>query len=158
MLFPVVVAVLASLKIGLGWGSIVLMLLGTQWYILFNVIAGASAIPSDLREVGTAFGFSRWQRFRNLYLPAIFPYLVTGCLTAAGGAWNASIVSEYYNISGPTLQTFGLGAIVSQAGESRDFPLLAASTLVLAATVVLFNRLVWKPLYKVAETNYSLSK
>ena len=158
MLFPAVVAVLASLKIGLGWGSIVIMLLGTQWYILFNVIAGASAIPSDLREVGTAFGFSRWQRFRNLYLPAIFPYLVTGCLTAAGGAWNASIVSEYYNISGPTLQTFGLGAIVSQAGESRNFPLLAASTLVLAATVVLFNRLVWKPLYKIAETTYSLSK
>jgi NitT/TauT family transport system permease protein len=158
MLFPAVVALLASLKVGLGWGSIVLMLLGTQWYILFNVIAGASAIPSDLREVGTAFGFSRWQRFRNLYLPAIFPYLVTGCLTAAGGAWNASIVSEYYNISGPTLQTFGLGAIVSQAGESRNFPLLAASTLVLAGTVVLFNRLVWKPLYKIAETQYSLSK
>jgi NitT/TauT family transport system permease protein len=158
MLFPVVVAILASLRIGLGWGSIILMLLGTQWYILFNVIAGASAIPSDLREVGTAFGFSRWQRFRNLYLPAIFPYLVTGCLTAAGGAWNASIVSEYYNISGPTLQTFGLGAIVSQAGEQRNFPLLAASTLVLAATVVLFNRLVWKPLYKIAETHYSLSK
>jgi NitT/TauT family transport system permease protein len=158
MLFPAVIAVLASFKIGLGWGSIALMLLGTQWYILFNVIAGASAIPSDLREVGTAFGFSRWQRFRNLYLPAIFPYLVTGCLTAAGGAWNASIVSEYYNISGPTLQTFGLGAIVSQAGEHRDFALLGASTLVLAATVVLFNRLVWKPLYKIAETHYSLSK
>lgn len=158
MLFPAVIALLAAFKIGLGWGSIVLMLLGTQWYILFNVIAGASAIPSDLREVGTAFGFSRWQRFRNLYLPAIFPYLVTGCLTAAGGAWNASIVAEYYNISGPTLQTFGLGAIVSQATDEKNFVLLAASTLVLAGTVVLFNRLVWKPLYKIAETRYSLSK
>ena len=158
MLFPAVIAVMASLRIGLGWGSIVLMLLGTQWYILFNVIAGASAIPSDLREVGTAFGFSRWQRFRNLYLPAIFPYLVTGCLTAAGGAWNASIVAEYYNISGPTLQTFGLGAVVSQATDDKNFVLLAAATLVLAGTVVLFNRLVWKPLYKIAETRYSLSK
>jgi NitT/TauT family transport system permease protein len=158
MLFPVVVAALASLKVGLGWGSIVLMLLGTQWYILFNVIAGASAIPSDLREVGTAFGFSRWQRFRNLYLPAIFPYLVTGCLTAAGGAWNASIVAEYYALSGPTLRTFGLGAIVSQATDEKDFVMLAAATLVLAGTVVIFNRLVWKPLYKIAETHYSLSK
>lgn len=158
MLFPAVIAILSAFHIGLGWGSIVLMLLGTQWYILFNVIAGASAIPSDLREVGTAFGFSRWQRFRNLYMPAVFPYLVTGCLTAAGGAWNASIVSEYYNLSGPTLKTFGLGAIVSQATDEKDFVLLAAATLVLAATVVLFNRLVWKPLYKIAETHYSLSK
>ncbi|NWJ42311.1 MAG: ABC transporter permease subunit [Geothrix sp.] len=158
MLFPAVIAILASFRIGLGWGSIALMLLGTQWYILFNVIAGASAIPSDLREVGTAFGFSRWQRFRNLYMPAVFPYLVTGCLTAAGGAWNASIVSEYYNLSGPTLKTFGLGAIVSQATDEKDFVLLAAATLVLAGTVVLFNRLVWKPLYKIAETHYSLSK
>ena len=116
------------------------------------------AIPSDLKEAAFSFKLSRWQKLKGLYLPASFPYLVTGCLTAAGGAWNASIVSEYYNISGPTLQTFGLGAIVSQAGEQRDFPLLAASTLVLAATVVLFNRLIWKPLYKIAETNYSLSK
>jgi NitT/TauT family transport system permease protein len=158
MLFPAVIAILASFKIGLGWGSIALMLLGTQWYILFNVIAGASAIPSDLREVGTAFGFSRWQRFRNLYMPAVFPYLVTGCLTAAGGAWNASIVAEYYNTSGPILKTFGLGSIVSQATDDKDFVMLAAATLVLAGTVVLFNRLVWKPLYKIAETRYSLSK
>ena len=158
MLFPVVIALLAKFGIGLGWGSIVLMLLGTQWYILFNVIAGASAIPSDLREVATSFSLSRWLRFKSLYLPSIFPYLVTGCLTAAGGAWNASIVSEYYNLSGPTLKTFGLGAIISQAGEQKDFALLAASTLVLATTVVIFNRLVWKPLYKLAETRYSLTK
>ena len=158
MLFPAVIAILATFKIGLGWGSIVLMLLGTQWYILFNVIAGASAIPSDLREVATSFSLSRWQRFRSLYLPSIFPYLVTGCLTAAGGAWNASIVSEYYSLSGPTMETFGLGAIISKAGEQKDFALLAASTLVLATTVVIFNRLVWKPLYKLAETRYSLTK
>jgi NitT/TauT family transport system permease protein len=158
MLFPAVIALLAILKVGLGWGSIVLMLLGTQWYILFNVIAGASAIPSDLREVATSFGMGRWQRFKELYLPAIFPYLVTGCLTAAGGAWNASIVSEYVSLKGYTLRTSGLGAIVSQATDEKNFALLAAATLVLAGTVVLFNRLVWKPLYKLAETRFSLSK
>ncbi|HJV90730.1 MAG TPA: ABC transporter permease subunit [Holophagaceae bacterium] len=158
MLFPAVVAGLAILRVGLGWGSIVLMLLGTQWYILFNVIAGASAIPSDLREVATSFGYGRWQRFKVLYLPAIFPYLVTGCLTAAGGAWNASIVSEFVSLKGTTLKTFGLGAIVSQATDEKDFVMLAAGTLVLAGTVVLFNRLVWKPLYHLAETRYSFSK
>ncbi|HET6330153.1 MAG TPA: ABC transporter permease subunit [Holophagaceae bacterium] len=158
MLFPAVIAILAVLKVGLGLGSIVLMLLGTQWYILFNVIAGASAIPSDLREVAESFGFNRWQRFKTLYLPAIFPYLVTGCLTAAGGAWNASIVSEYVSLKGYTLQTFGLGSIVSNATDSHNFALLGAATLVLAGTVVLFNRLVWKPLYHLAETRYSLSK
>lgn len=158
MLFPAVIAILAFLKVGLGWGAIVLMLLGTQWYILFNVIAGASAIPSDLREVAQSFGFNRWQRFKTLYFPAIFPYLVTGCLTAAGGAWNASIVSEYVSLKGYTLSTFGLGAIVSEATDAHNFALLGAATLVLAGTVVLFNRLVWKPLYRMAETRYSLSK
>ncbi len=158
MLFPAVIAILAFLKVGLGWGAILLMLLGTQWYILFNVIAGASAIPSDLREVAQSFGFKRWQRFKTLYFPAIFPYLVTGCLTAAGGAWNASIVSEYVSLKGYTLSTFGLGAIVSQATDAHNFALLGAATLVLAGTVVLFNRLVWKPLYRLAETRYSLSK
>ena len=158
MLFPAVLTAMAALRIGLGWGSIALMLLGTQWYILFNVIAGASAIPSDLREVAQSFGFGRWQRFKELYFPAVFPYLITGCLTAAGGAWNASIVAEYVSVKGQTLETFGLGAIVSRAGEDKDFALLAASTLVLAGTVVLFNRLVWKPLYALAETRYSLSK
>jgi len=136
----------------------VLMLLGTQWYILFNVIAGASAIPSDLREVGTAFGFSRWQRFRNLYLPAIFPYLVTGCLTAAGGAWNASIVSEYVTFKGKALATWGLGAQISEAAAAANFPLLSASVVVMSAVVVAFNRLVWKRLNVLAETKFSLSK
>ncbi len=158
MLFPAVIAILAFLKVGLGWGAIILMLLGTQWYILFNVIAGASAIPSDLREVAQSFGFNRWQRFKTLYFPAVFPYLVTGCLTAAGGAWNASIVSEYVSLKGYTLSTFGLGAIVSEATDAHNFALLGAATLVLAGTVVLFNRLVWKPLYRLAETRYSLSK
>ena len=103
--------------LGLGTGSIVLMLLGTQWYILFNVIAGASSVPSDLREAVVAFRLTRRERFWTLYLPAIFPYLVTGWVTAAGGAWNASIVAEYVTYKGATLTTFGLGAAVSEAAE-----------------------------------------
>ena len=98
MLFPIVVAGLAIVGIGLGWGSILLMLLGTQWYILFNVIAGASAIPADLKEMSKSYRITGWQRFRDLYFPGVFPYLVTGWVTAAGGAWNASIVSEWYTV------------------------------------------------------------
>src|SRR5207253_4493490 len=95
MLFPLVVAVLEVFGISFGWASIVLMLLGTQWYILFNVIAGAMAVPADLKEAARSYNITGWQRFRVLYFPAIFPYLVTGWVTAAGGAWNASIVAEY---------------------------------------------------------------
>ena len=158
MLFPVVVAILASMKIGLGWGSIVLMLLGTQWYILFNVIAGAMAIPGDLKEAATSFRLSWWQRFKVLYLPATFPFLVTGWVTAAGGAWNASIVAEYYDFQGVTLKTFGLGATVSQAAYERNLTLLAAGVLLMSTIVVIFNRLVWKPAYRLAHTRYSLTK
>ena len=93
-----------------------LMLLGTQWYILFNVIAGAMAIPSDLREVSTLFHFTRWQRWRTLILPGIFPYLVTGLVTASGGAWNASIIAEYFHLKGQTMHTLGLGAQISAPG------------------------------------------
>ncbi len=158
MLFPMAIAVLTAAGIGLGWGSVVLMLLGTQWYVLFNVIAGAMAIPSDLREVAASFGLSRWQRARALYLPAIFPQLVTGWVTAAGGAWNASIVAEYVSFRGRTLTAHGLGAMISSAAERADFPRLAASLVVMALVVVLFNRLVWRRLYGVAESRFSLTK
>jgi NitT/TauT family transport system permease protein len=110
MLFPAVVAMLTAAGVGLGFGSILLMLLGTQWYILFNVIAGATAIPADLREAARIYRVGTLQRFRELYLPAVFPYLVTGWVTAAGGAWNASIVSEYMSFRGKVLATTGLGA------------------------------------------------
>jgi NitT/TauT family transport system permease protein len=95
MLFPLVIAALDATGVPLGWGSIVLMLLGTQWYILFNVTAGAMAIPADLQEATQSYAIRGWQRFRVLYFPVLFPYLVTGWVTAAGGAWNASIVAEY---------------------------------------------------------------
>ena len=158
MLFPVVILALAHFGIGLNYGCVVLMLLGTQWYILFNVIAGAMAIPSDLKEAATSFHLSPWQRLTSLYLPASFPYLVTGWVTAAGGAWNTSIVAEYYNLNGATLSTFGLGATISKAAYDRNLTLLAASCLLMSAIVVTFNRLVWKRCYKLAFTRYSLDK
>jgi NitT/TauT family transport system permease protein len=155
MLFPAVVALLASLGIGLGAGSVVLMLLGTQWYVLFNVVAGAMAVPADLREAAASYRITGWRSFRTLLLPAVLPYLVTGWVTAAGGAWNASIVSEYVAYRGHVATTFGLGARISAAAEAADFPVLAASVVVMSASVVLFNRLVWRPLNDLAERRYS---
>jgi len=158
MLFPAVIAGMAYLHLGLNYGCVLLMLLGTQWYILFNVIAGAMAIPGDLKEAAESFRLPRWQRMKVLYLPATFPYLVTGWVTAAGGAWNASIVAEYYDLKGHTLSTFGLGSMVSSAAYNRELPLLAAGVLVMSALVVTFNRLVWKPMYHLSQTRYSLTK
>jgi NitT/TauT family transport system permease protein len=158
MLFPLVIAMLRAAGVSLGWGSVVLMLLGTQWYILFNVIAGSMAIPGDLREAATSYRLRRRLRFLALYLPAVFPYLVTGWVTAAGGAWNASIVAEFVTFKGQVLTTNGLGAQISLAAEHADFPHLAASVMVMAIVVVLFNRTVWKRLYAIAEERFSLSK
>lgn len=155
-LFPVLLLVLLRLPGGLSLAAIVLMLMGTQWYILFNVIAGASAIPADLKEAGVVYHLTGWQRWKTLILPAIFPHLVTGLVTASGGAWNATIVSEYVHFHGETHSTVGLGALIAGATESNNFPLLLAATLVLAVMVVSINRLVWRPLYHLAETKYSL--
>jgi NitT/TauT family transport system permease protein len=169
MLFPLAVLVLHMAGVPLNWGSIVLMLLGTQWYILFNVIAGAMAIPADLREAARSYRISGWQRFWVLYFPAVFPYLVTGWVTAAGGAWNASIVSEYVAYTGPgappdgVLTAWGLGAEITKAtkeaaNSSEAAGLLAASVLVMALLVVVFNRTVWRRCYQLAETRFSLQK
>jgi NitT/TauT family transport system permease protein len=155
-LFPVVLLLLIRLGGGLGIGSILLLLLGTQWYILFNVIAGAIAIPTDLKEACTICGINGWQRWRKLILPGIFPYLVTGLVTASGGAWNASIVAEYFHFKGQTYFTTGLGATISRASDSGDFTLLLASTMVMAAMVVTTNRLVWRRMYRLAETRFRL--
>jgi NitT/TauT family transport system permease protein len=155
MLFPAVVALLAQLGVGLSGGSVVLMLLGTQWYILFNVVAGAMAVPSDLREAADCYRIAGWRRFRRLHLPAVLPSLVTGWVTAAGGAWNASIVSEYVAYRGQALTTFGLGARIGVAAEAADFPVLAASVVVMSAAVVLFNRLAWVPLNAWAERRFA---
>jgi NitT/TauT family transport system permease protein len=141
---------------GLGIASIVLLLLGTQWYILFNVIAGASAIPSDLKEVCETFHLSKLQRWRKLILPAIFPYLITGFVTASGGAWNASIVAEYFRFHGRTFSTTGLGAVISRATDRGDFAVLLGATITMAVLVVTVNRLVWRRLYALASTRFKL--
>jgi NitT/TauT family transport system permease protein len=156
ILFPIIILGLMKLGGGLGIGSIALMLLGTQWYILFNVIAGAMAIPSDLREVSTLFRFTRWQRWQTVILPGIFPYLITGLVTASGGAWNASIIAEYFHLKGQTLHTLGLGAQISAASDKGQFQILLLATIVMALMVVTVNRLVWRPLYHLAETKYKL--
>lgn len=158
MLFPAVIAALRALGVGLGWGSVLLMLLGTQWYILFNVIAGAMAIPADLLEAAKAYRLTRWERFRGVYGPAVFTYLVTGWVTAAGGAWNASIVAEYVTFKGEVFSAQGLGAQISLAAEKADFPALAASVVTMSALVVLFNRAVWRRLYALAERRFSLNR
>jgi NitT/TauT family transport system permease protein len=158
MLFPLVIALLQWAGVTLGWGSILLMLLGTQWYILFNVIAGAMALPADLREAATSYRISGWRRFRTVYFPGVFPYLVTGWVTAAGGAWNASIVAEYVTFKGQTLRAHGLGAEISSAAAAANFPALAAAILVMALLVVAFNRTVWRWCYRVAEERFSLSR
>jgi len=155
-LFPVVLLILIRLGGGLGIGSIILLLLGTQWYILFNVIAGAMAIPTDLKEACSICRIRGWERWKKLILPGIFPYLVTGLVTASGGAWNASIVAEYFHFKGETFTTTGLGATISQASDTGDFTLLIASTVVMAAMVVTTNRLVWRKMYRLAETRFRL--
>jgi len=157
MLFPLVTILLVILHIPFGIGCVTLMLLGAQWYILFNVIAGAMAIPGELKEVGRVYGTPWLRRWTRLYIPAVFPYLVTGLVTAAGGAWNATIVSEYVQVKGNTFIAFGLGSVISEATASGNFPLLAGAIVTMAVSVVFLNRLIWKRLYRVAEDRYSLN-
>jgi len=155
-LFPVVLLLLIRVGGGLGVGSIILLLLGTQWYILFNVIAGAIAIPTDLKECCSVFRIAGIERWKKLILPGIFPYLVTGMITASGGAWNASIVAEYFRFRGQTFTTTGLGAVISSATDSGNFRVLMAATILMAAIVVTINRLLWRRLYGLASTKFKL--
>ena len=155
-LLSVILLVLIRLGGGLGLASIVVLLLGTQWYVLFNVIAGAMAIPTDLKECCSVFRVRGVARWKKLILPGIFPYLVTGLVTASGGAWNASIVAEYFHFKGQIYTTTGLGATIQQATDSGDFHLLLVATMMMAATVVTINRLVWRKLYGLAETRFRL--
>ncbi len=154
--FPVILLFLIKLGGGLGIGSIFLMLLGTQWYILFNVIAGASAIPQDLRETAQIYRVEGIQKWKMLILPGIFPYLVTGLITATGGAWNATIVSEYVTFGGETMKTKGLGSLISESTVTGNFNLLLVSTVVMAMIVVSINRLLWKRLFALAQEKYRL--
>jgi NitT/TauT family transport system permease protein len=155
-LFPVILLFLIRLRGGMEIAAMLLMLLGTQWYILFNVIAGAMAIPTDLKEAAQIFRFSSWDRWRHLILPGIFPYLVTGMVTASGGAWNASIVAEYFHFQGRIVSTAGLGSTISSASDAGRFDVLLASTLIMATIVVLINRLLWRRLYRLASSRFKL--
>jgi NitT/TauT family transport system permease protein len=157
MLFPLVTILLARLHVDFNVGCTALMLLGTQWYILFNVIAGASSIPADLREVSSVYRWSNFQKWTRLYIPCVFPYLVTGLITAAGGAWNATIVAEYVVMKDNSYEAFGLGSIINHASADGNFPLLAASVVTMAVTVVVLNRLFWRRLYRLSEQRFSLT-
>ncbi|MDP1833209.1 MAG: ABC transporter permease subunit [Geothrix sp.] len=158
LIFASLILVFQGLGIGLGASCVLLMVLSTQWYLLFNIIAGAQTIPADLREASRAYRLSLWRRCWTLYFPAVFPFLVTGWVTATGGAWNASIITEIVTAKHQTLRTFGLGAEVVMATDQGSMPHLAASALLMAGIVVLFNRLVWGPLYRLAETRYALNR
>jgi NitT/TauT family transport system permease protein len=156
LIFPFVTAIFLGLGISLNWGAILLMALGAQWYILFNVIAGASAIPNDMVEMMTLMGLTRMQRWRQVILPAVFPAYVTGGITAAGGAWNASIVAELVAWHHTTLNAYGLGNFISNSSNDGKFALLIAGGIVMSAFVVIVNRLFWRRLYRLAENKYSL--
>ena len=155
-LFPILLLYLGNMAGGLDIGAVILMTLGSMWYILFNVIAGAQAIPSELFEAARVYKLSPLQRWNTLILPGIFPYLVTGIITAVGGAWNASIAGEYVKFQGRLLTATGLGSTITQASDVGDFPLLLASTIVMSLLVVMTNRLVWRPLYRLAQVKYQL--
>ncbi|MGB9711235.1 MAG: ABC transporter permease [Thermodesulfovibrio sp.] len=154
--FPVILLFLIKLGGGLDIGAIFLMLLGTQWYLLFNIIAGASAIPKDLIEISKAYGIKGLRRWKTLILPGIFPYLVTGLITASGGAWNATIVSEYVSFGGEIMHTTGLGSLISQSSASGNFGVLLLSTGFMSLIVVGINRMLWKRLFILAKTKYIL--
>jgi NitT/TauT family transport system permease protein len=155
-LFPVFLLALVRAPGGLNIAAVMLMLMGTQWYLLFNVIAGTVAIPQDLRDTTALLKLSRRDRWRNLFLPSLFPYLVTGAITASGGAWNASIVAEHAQFGGRTLATVGIGSLIAQATGRGDYPLLLAATLALILTVVTINRFFWRWLYRIAEERYRM--
>jgi NitT/TauT family transport system permease protein len=155
-LFPIFLLFVLGLPGGLNIAAVLLMLMGTQWYLLFNIIAGANAIPQDLKYTTTLIQLSRRERWKTLILPALFPYLVTGAITASGGAWNASIVAEHVHFGGETIQTVGIGALIAEATAKGDYALLLAATLSMVLAVILINRLLWRRLYRVAEEKYRM--
>lgn len=154
MLYPLALALFSFFKIGFGVGAGMLMMLGAQWYVLFNVLAGAATISQELRDAFELARASRWLTWTRLYVPSIFPSLVTGWISAAGGAWNASIIAESLDYKGQTFKTVGLGALINQATATGNFPLLAGSLGVMIIVVVTFNRTVWQRLYVLVRSRY----
>ncbi|WP_431226776.1 ABC transporter permease [Burkholderia contaminans] len=156
LLFPVFVIVIARFHLNADIWLSPLIVLGTQWYILFNVIAGATSYPNDYREAATNFRIRGWQWWRQAILPGIFPYYVTGAITASGGAWNASIVSEAVQWGNTKIEAHGLGAYIAQTTAAGDFPKIILGIAVMSLFVTLFNRLLWRPLYAFAEAKLRL--
>ncbi|MCM2323280.1 MAG: ABC transporter permease subunit [Oligoflexia bacterium] len=156
MLFPI--ALFAILRLGFNFdvASVAMMLLGVQWYVLFNSLAGALRIPAELDFALRLMEVPRWERWRTLYLPCVFPSLVTGWVMATGAAWNTSIVAEYMVFKGKLYQTGGLGATLTVAASNADFRMLAASLTIMVAVVIAFNRFVWAPIYREAQTRYRM--
>lgn len=154
LIYPVVVIGIVKFHLNVEIWVTPLMMLGTQWYILFNVIAGASRIPRDLYLAASNFEVKGWLWWRRLALPGIFPYYVTGAVTAAGGAWNASIVAEWISWGDTTLKATGLGEYIQSATHRGDFPQIALGTTMMCLFVLAFNHLLWRPLYRLAERRY----
>ena len=156
VLFPVAVSAIVVLRLDPDIWLSPLMILGTQWYILFNVVAGASAIPTELRDVGTNLQVRGWLWWKKVALPAVFPYYLTGAITASGGSWNASIVAEVATWGDTRLQANGLGAYIAQATEAGDLPRIVLGIAVMSLYVVIINRAFWRPLYWYAERKFRL--
>jgi NitT/TauT family transport system permease protein len=156
VLFPGAVIVIIAWRLDPNIWLSPLIILGTQWYILFNVVAGASALPSDLKEVAGIFHLRSWQRWRDFIIPGIFPYYVTGALTASGGSWNASVVAEVVSWGHTNLHAVGLGAYISRATTAGDFPRVALGITVMSVFVIAMNRSLWRPLYSYAENHLRL--
>ncbi|HLY54899.1 MAG TPA: ABC transporter permease subunit [Stellaceae bacterium] len=151
LLFPVAVFMIVRFRLAPGFWLSPLMILGTQWYILFNVIAGATAFPNDFREAAASFRVRPWRWWREVMLPGIFPYFVTGAVTASGGAWNASIVAEAVSWGDTRLSAGGLGAYIADRTLPGDYPRIALGIAVMSILVIAMNRLLWRPLYAYAE-------
>lgn len=156
MLFPFITVLFLEYNVNFQYGSIALMMLGTQWYILFNVIAGAMSIPNDLLEAASIFKISGWKKWRCIILPCIFSHLVTGFITASGGAWNASIISELVVWKSHTLVATGLGSYISLVTTQGNWAKIIVGIMVMCIFVVLINRLLWQRLYQLSETKYHL--
>jgi NitT/TauT family transport system permease protein len=156
LLFPIAVSGIVALKLDPNIWLSPLMILGTQWYILFNVVAGAAAIPAELRAAGANFRVRGWLWWRRIALPAVLPYYVTGAITASGGSWNASIVAEVASWGNEHLQAFGLGAYIARETEAGDFSHIVLGIAVMSLFVVLINRVFWRPLYLLAERKFRL--
>jgi NitT/TauT family transport system permease protein len=156
VLFPVAVMLIVRYSLNPDIWLSFLIIFGTQWYILFNVVAGASAFPNDLKETVANFrirGFSWW---KNVIIPGILPYYVTGALTASGGSWNASIVAEYVRWGDDVVSAHGIGAYIAKATADGDYPKIVLGVAVMSAFVIMFNRLLWRPLYGLAEKRFRL--